>query len=185
MQDNAAANIARNIKQLREVRGLTQQRLADLSGVPRATWAHLESGSANPTLSVLIKAAATLQVSLDELIGPPRATGQFFKGSQLKSRKRTGVEMRRVIPDAVPNLEVDRFFLPVGTRMTGAPHTPGTREYLVCESGTVEVAVSGQVWTLEPGDVVAFRGDQKHSYRNPGREDAVAYSVVAIAPAPG
>jgi len=185
MQDNAAANIARNIKQLREVRGLTQQRLSDLSGVPRATWAHLESGSANPTLSVLTKVAATLQISLDELIGPPRATGRFFKVGELKVHKRTGVEMRRVIPDAVPNLEVDRFFLPTGKRMTGAPHTPGTREYLACERGVVEVAVSGQIWKLEPGDVVVFRGDQKHSYRNAGDVDAVAYSVVAIAPAPG
>jgi len=37
--------------------------------------------------------------------------------------------------------------------------------------------------TLEPGDVVVFRGDQRHSYRNPGRSKAVAYSVVALAPA--
>jgi hypothetical protein len=30
--------------------------------------------------------------------------------------------------------------------------------------------------------VVVFRGDQRHSYRNPGRVAAVAYSVVAFAP---
>lgn len=34
---------------------------------------------------------------------------------------------------------------------------------------------------LEPGDVVVFRGDQKHGYRNPGRGTAVAYSVVTLA----
>jgi len=185
MQDDAAANIARNIKQLREVRGLTQQRLSALSGVPRATWAHLESGSANPTLMVLTKVAAALQISLDELVGPPRATGRFFRAGDLKVQRRSGVEMRRVLPDAVPNLEVDRFFIPVGGRMKGAPHTPGTREYLICEAGRIEVAVSGQVWTLEAGDVVVFRGDQRHGYRNMGEQDAVAYSVVAIAPAPG
>jgi len=185
MDDDAAANLARNIKQLREVRGLTQQRLSTLSGVPRATWAHLESGSANPTLTVLRKVAATLQISLDELVGAPRATGRVFRAAELKVRRRSGVEMRRVLPDAVPNLDVDRFFIPVGGRMKGAPHTPGTREYLICESGHIEVAVSGQVWTLEPGDVVVFRGDQRHGYRNVGSLDAIAYSVVAIAPAPG
>lgn len=31
-------------------------------------------------------------------------------------------------------------------------------------------------------DVVVFRGDQKHAYRNPGRTKAIAYSVVALAP---
>jgi quercetin dioxygenase-like cupin family protein len=66
--------------------------------------------------------------------------------------------------------------------MTGIPHTPGTREYLTCESGQVELTESGRSWTLSPGDVVVFRGDQKHGYRNPGRARAVAYSVVALAP---
>jgi XRE family transcriptional regulator, regulator of sulfur utilization len=185
MTEEAATNIARNIKQLRDVRGLTQQRLAVLSGVPRATWAHLESGSANPTLTVLIKVAGALQISLDELIGPPRATGRFFSAADLKVKRRGGVEMRRVLPDAVPHLEVDRFFFPAGARMTGAPHTPGTREYLICESGRIEVSVSGETWTLQAGDVVVFRGDQRHGYRSMGTADAVAYSVVAIAPAPG
>jgi quercetin dioxygenase-like cupin family protein len=39
--------------------------------------------------------------------------------------------------------------------MVGVPHTPGTREYLVCESGSVELTASGSKWTLEPGDVIA------------------------------
>jgi len=43
----------------------------------------------------------------------------------------------------------------------------------------------GQVWKLEPGDVVVFRGDQSHGYRNPGAEPAVAYSVIALAPLAG
>ena len=37
--------------------------------------------------------------------------------------------------------------------------------------------------SFEPGDVVVFRGDQRHTYRNPGRIPAIAYSVVALAPA--
>lgn len=70
-----------------------------------------------------------------------------------------------------------------GGTLTGIPHTHGTREYLTCEAGRIELAASGERWSLEPGDVVVFRGDQRHSYRNPGRSKAVAYSVVALAPA--
>jgi len=40
----------------------TQQQIAKLAGVPRATWANLESGAANPTLAVLVKIAAALSV---------------------------------------------------------------------------------------------------------------------------
>jgi hypothetical protein len=37
------------------------------------------------------------------------------------------------------------------------------------------------VFDLSPGDVVVFQGDQRHSYRNPGRVPAVGYSVVLLA----
>ena len=69
--------------------------------------------------------------------------------------------------------------------MTGIPHTPGTREYLTCESGQIQLVASGESFVLDPGDVVVFRGDQKHSYHNPVLDPAVAYSVVALAPSIG
>ena len=75
--------------------------------------------------------------------------------------------------------------LPAGGAMSGIPHTPGTREYLTCERGQVELSTGGERWILSPGDVVVFRGDQKHGYRNPGNTVAIAYSVVAFAPVAG
>jgi hypothetical protein len=41
--------------------------------------------------------------------------------------------------------------------------------------------VAGEQWRLRPGDVVTFRGDQRHSYTNPGARVAVGYSVVVLA----
>ena len=70
---------------------------------------------------------------------------------------------------------------PPGASMTGIPHTKGTREYFCCERGAITLAAGGEEWTLQEGDVVVFRGDQKHSYRNAGRKNAVAYSVVVLA----
>ena len=72
--------------------------------------------------------------------------------------------------------------LPPRAAMGGVPHTAGTREYLTCERGEIELGAGGAVFMLGPGDVVVFRGDQKHGYRNPGSTTAVAYSVVAFAP---
>ena len=66
--DPLGDRIGANIRELRAARGLTQQQLAKLAGLPRATWQHLESGAANPTVSVLHKVALALQVSVEELI---------------------------------------------------------------------------------------------------------------------
>jgi transcriptional regulator with XRE-family HTH domain len=182
MLERAADNLSRNIKQLREARGLTQQQMARASGVPRPTWANLESGAANPTLAVLIKVAAALQVSLEELVAPPRASARFFPAASLPVKQRGAAMIRKLLPEPLAGLEIDRMEIPAGGTMTGIPHTPGTREYLTCEVGVIELTESGQLWRLEPGDVVVFRGDQKHGYRNPGRSRTVAYSVVALSP---
>ena len=66
--------------------------------------------------------------------------------------------------------------------MTGVPHTPGTREYLTCETGEIILVAAGERYHLRPGDLVAFRGDQRHSYANPTRHVSVGYSVVVLAP---
>ena len=182
MNEEIANNLADNIKHLRELRGFTQQQMSKLSGVPRPTWANLESGGANPTVAVLTKVANALQVRVEELIGPPRASAKFFPAGTLPSRRRGKVEVRKLLPESVAGLEIERMELAVGGLMVGVPHTPGTREYLTCESGEVELTASGEVYLLGPADVVVFRGDQKHSYRNPGRRIAVAYSVIAFAP---
>ena len=70
--DDLRRNLADNVRRLREAHKMSQQRMADLSGLPRPTWASLESGAANPTLNVLSKAAQALQVSIEELVGTPR-----------------------------------------------------------------------------------------------------------------
>ena len=84
--DDHRANLSANVRRLREERGLSQQRMATISGIPRPTWASLESGSANPTLSVLTRAATALQVSIEELIGAPRTAARLFRAGEIRSR---------------------------------------------------------------------------------------------------
>ena len=176
-------HLADNIKALRTARGLSQQQIAKAAGVPRATWTHLESGAANPTLAVLVKAANALQVRVDELLAAPRQPARHIPASELPVRQRGDVTVRKLLPESLPGLDLERMVLPPGARMAGVPHAPGTREYLTCERGTVELAVSGERYTLAEGDVVSFRGDQRHAYHNPGTAQAVAYSAIAFAPA--
>jgi transcriptional regulator with XRE-family HTH domain len=175
-------HLADNIKALRESRGLSQQQIAKAAGIPRATWTHLESGGANPTLAVLIKVAAALQVRLDELLAQPRQPARFLRADELPTRSKGQIAIRKLLPEPLPGLDLERMVLPPSARMAGVPHTPGTREYLTCERGTVELAVSGELYTLSEGDVVSFRGDQRHGYHNPGSSVAVAYSAIAFAP---
>lgn len=179
--DDVATRLGRNMRALREGRTLTQAQMAKIAGLPRATWANLESGAANPTLSVLDRVATAFQVTLEELIAAPRSEAHHYPKGTLPSKTRGAISMRRLLPDPIPGMEIDRLELPPHAKMTGVPHTAGTREYLTCETGAIVLIASGEEYRLEPGDVVAFRGDQRHSYVNAGSRVAIAYSVVVIA----
>ncbi|HEY0709462.1 MAG TPA: XRE family transcriptional regulator [Polyangia bacterium] len=182
MNDDVAENLGRNIQALRVARGLSQHQIAKLGRIPRATWANLESGAANPTLAVLVSVAQALQVRLEELIEPPRRTGRLYRAATLPVRKRGSVSVRKLLPETIAGLEIERMELPARSAMSGVPHTPGTREYLTCEIGHIELSAAGERFELQAGDVVVFRGDEKHGYRNLGDAAAVAYSVIAFAP---
>jgi len=180
--DDIRQNLAKNIRRLRESHSMSQQRISDVSGIPRPTWASLETGNANPTLAVLNKAASALNVSIEELIGTPRNEFQFIPANEVRERKRQNARLRPLVPDALPGVEISRMELAPGGRMIGVPHTTGTREYLTCERGSIELIAGGQHHVLEEGDMLVFRGDQRHSYINAdSNRTAVGLSVVCFA----
>src|SRR5262249_25594128 len=116
MVDDAIARyIAENILQLRQSRNMTQAQLARLSGMPRTTCTNLESGSSNPTVSVLTKIAAALQVSVEELISPPKAQAKLYRADSIPRKQRGGVLIRKLLPDYLQGLELDRMELPPGS----------------------------------------------------------------------
>ncbi len=177
-------NLAANLRYVRQRRGLTQQQLAKLCGLPRSTVGQVETGSGNPTLGVLARIAGALQLSIEELLSPPHARCAVFRRGALPivPRGKTGAVVQKLLPDAIPGMEMDRIELAAGARMTGVPHRPGTREYLTCERGKITLWTEGEKHELSPGDVAVFQGDQPHSYGNEGATAAVGFSVVALAP---
>ena len=64
--------LAKNVEALRRLRQMSHNQLAQLAEIPRSTLTHIESGSGNPSLQNLLKVAQALQVSIEELLSPPR-----------------------------------------------------------------------------------------------------------------
>lgn len=180
LKDKAGKNIAQNLVSLREKKRISQVTLAKISGTTRASIALLESGSANPTLDVLLKISQGLKVSIDELISSPRVECKHIKAADvpLDRRSKNGVILRKLLPDKIPSTEMDELHLEPGIVMTGSPHIEGTREYFTCISGQISIGVLGDVYHLEKGDVLTFPGDKPHSYKNSGRTKAMGVSVV-------
>lgn len=62
------------LREARERAGMTQQQLADASGVPQSVISRIESGvTANPGISIVLRLARRLRLSADQLrFGPER-----------------------------------------------------------------------------------------------------------------
>ena len=58
-----------NLKPLRKAAHLTQQQLADKSGISRVTLARIETGACNPSLDSLRALALALGCTIDQLLG--------------------------------------------------------------------------------------------------------------------
>ncbi len=66
--------ISEQLKAWREVRGLSQRALGDLSGVGFVTIARIELAQADPRLSTLARLAKALDIEVvDLLVGPSKA----------------------------------------------------------------------------------------------------------------
>jgi len=181
----AASHLARNLASLRHTRSLTQDALAKAAAVPRSTIANLESGAGNPSLVVLVKVAAALGVPIDELLASPRAMVRRWPASEVATRQKgRGVSIRELVPEPVPDEMMEVMDFEPGAVMGGTPHLPGTREFFTCLDGRVNLMVAGTRYELGEGDVLAFPGNQPHSYQNADAHAAArGVSVVVLAKA--
>ena len=73
--DNILDRIGLNITLLREERGLTQEKLAELAGLHRAYIGQIERGEKNIGLRNLEKIAKALDVPARTLVGVPISNG--------------------------------------------------------------------------------------------------------------
>ncbi len=68
MKDSETQRFAKNMKKLREIKGLSQGDIHRATGIDRAYISNLEAGKQNPTLETIAKIAEALGVSSGELL---------------------------------------------------------------------------------------------------------------------
>jgi transcriptional regulator with XRE-family HTH domain len=174
-----------NLRRLRTRRGLSLERLAQISGVSRAMLGQIELGQSAPTINVLWKIARALEVTFSALISARTQSGALVMrvadAKLLTSKDRTFTS-RALFPfDEPRRVEFYELRLAAGTIEEADAHPPGTSENLVVTAGSLEIDVAGDTHRLEPGDSILFEADTPHTYRNPGKVETVMYLVMTYA----
>jgi len=177
--------VGQNLRKLRTRRGLSLERLSQLSGVSRAMLGQIELGQSAPTINVLWKIARALEVTFSALISSQASSGARVlraADSKLLTSKDRSFSSRALFPfDAPRRVEFYELRLTAGGIEDADAHPPGTSENLVVTQGVVEIEVGGEIHRVETGDSIVFEADLPHAYRNPGKTEAVMYLVMTYA----
>lgn len=163
--------IAHRIKTWRTAAGMSLQVLANRSGVSPSTIHKIENGQTVPTIAVLLKLAEGLGRRPTELLEDADGESGAMhtpagSGDRLVTER--GLEIDWLIGEALaPELEIWRITHPVGFSFGGdrIKHLSGD-VVLMVEAGRLEVRVANDLFLLDPGDTLHFKGTQPHAWKN-------------------
>jgi transcriptional regulator with XRE-family HTH domain len=183
-----ASAIGVRVRQERQARQWTLDRLAGAAGVSRRMVVNVEQGAANPSVRTLLRISDALGVGLPALVEPPQRkpvkVTRHREGAALWSSESGGRGVLVAGTEPPDVLELWDWTLAPGDHHTSVAHTPGTKELLQVQQGTITVEVADRSVTLDTGDAVAFPGDVAHSYANPGTQPA-RFSLAVFEPGVG
>lgn len=164
--------VSYQVKALRRSRGLSQQALADASGVSRRMIAAIESRQDNLSLVTVDKLAQALSVRFADMFTPkelePRSISRVnaWYGDDPESWAR----IAETSSDA--RVELWEWSLAPGEEYHAEPDPAGMEELIFCLSGRLVVKVQGEELHLEVGQTTHFQSDTLYSYRCTGLEKA-------------
>ncbi len=177
--------LADNIRALRKTRGYSLDDMARRSGVSRASLSQVETAKTNPTIAILWKIAAGLEVPFSALLGEDNAerVSVLRRPDQRVLKSADGhFESRPLTPAGVlTGVEVYELRLAPHTVHASDAHAAGTSESLTVLVGTLRLRVGDEVHDLSAGDAACFVADVAHSYENPGRTATLVHNVIVYA----
>jgi transcriptional regulator with XRE-family HTH domain len=181
--------VGQNLKRLRSQRGLSLEKLAQASGVSRAMLGQIELAQSTPTINVLWKIAAALDVPFSGLISERPTGGTMLmtaEHAKILNSQNGKYSSRALFPFDVPRkVEFYELRLLAQAVERADPHPPGTTENLVVSQGKVEITVDDKSFPLATGDAILFEADVAHAYRNLGDTEAIMYLVMTYTDAIG
>ncbi len=175
--------VSEALRRMRKARNLSLDQLAAKSGVSRAALSQIEGARTNPTLSVLWKIAAGLEVPFQELLEmPEESNAKLLRASDAVAlRSADGrMESKLLTPGgAAPGLELYELKLAPKAVHKSEPHGKGTTETVVVLKGTLRILVDATEYELLVGDTLYFSADVPHSYENRSSHEARFFNVIS------
>jgi transcriptional regulator with XRE-family HTH domain len=169
------ANLGRRIRELRSRQQVTLQALTETTGLSVSMISAVERGRANPSIGTLIAIAAALHVSMVSLFGMEDQQGVspvIRREEQSLFNTSEGFTRRLLVSDRVRGIEMVLNEYETGAASNASQTHHSGFEFGLLLAGELEVHLNGQIYSLRPGDAVAFRSTEPHRTVNSSGDKA-------------
>lgn len=159
--------VAANLKRLRAQNQMSQQMLADKSGISRRMVAALENGNSNISLAKLDQLAAVLGVSFAHIVSPYETEGKpkrnvlAWRGSKPGSEAFLSCSIT-----AASQVELWMWSIAPGDHYQAEADPAGWNEMIHVIEGTLTLKMSDETQVVSAGESLVYASSQQYCYYN-------------------
>ena len=184
--DEETQKLGRRIRDLRSKAGMTLTELSKATGVSIGTLSQLERGLVSPTVRTVYTVAAALGVMPAWLIDPSQnvaksTESQYIVRAAQRSRLLDIGGVCKDIASPTASERLRGFFMVIqpGSSSGSQPYSHKGEEIGFLLSGTLELQIEGETFSLNEGDCFAFPSSKPHHFANSGARPAAVFWVNA------
>lgn len=170
-----------NLKKLREERGYSMSKLAEIVQVSKSMLSQIEKGETNPSVGTIWKIANGLRVSFTSLLNEQIDTFKVIKKMKVKpiTQDDEGYAIFPYFPyNADKKFEMYAVELAPNSEHYSEAHVKGVEEYFLVTAGCIQVMIGQESVVLDCGDAINFLAEKEHRYQNLGDERATGVIVL-------
>jgi transcriptional regulator with XRE-family HTH domain len=173
--------LGKNLKAIRQSRGLSLDKVAEQTGVSKTMLAQIERGDSNPTIAIMWKIANGLRLSFTSLIEDQKSFASVISMADIVPLLEEDGAFRSypLFPfNPQKQFEIYKVEMDPGCIHESEPHSLGVEENIIVLQGALEVTLSGESFTVEQGNALRFLADQPHIYKNVSPLEAHYHVVI-------
>lgn len=174
--------IGGRLKKIRTNRHLTLDDTAKITGVSKPMLGQIERGQSIPTITTLWKIATGLKAPLSSFLEEqqrPEYTVVDISQEEAISEDDGRMRACPLFPyDPIRNVEIFHIEFLAGCRHMSEKHDDGVEEYILVQTGALQLVLNGQEIVIAENQSIRFRADILHSYNNPFDAVCKVYNII-------
>ena len=173
--------VGHNLHRVRKQKGLSLEKVADVTGVSKGMLHQIERGEAQPTVTTLWKIATGLNISFSSLLKEDEAVVSVVKPPETPDVTEDNGKCKvfLLFPfDPQTRFEIFTIVLSPTGSYVSSPHNSGVQEFITVTSGEFHLQIGDEMYTLPAGHAIRFAGNVVHKYINQSDNDVILQVVM-------